>query len=39
MWRLAILVLFAAGAFYAWLNGWLSRREERYEQGHAGQMS
>lgn len=39
MWRLVIVGLFAAGAFYAWINGWLSRREEVYEQQHAGQMS
>lgn len=37
MWRAAVLALFAVGTFYAWLNGWLSRREGRYERDHAGQ--
>jgi hypothetical protein len=36
---IAVLVLFAAGVVYAWLNGWLSRREEREHEQHAGQVS
>jgi len=33
------LVLFAAGLAYAWFNGWLSRRDEREEAQHGGQVS
>lgn len=34
-----VLGLFAAGVTYAWFNGWLSRREEREHDEHAGRMS
>lgn len=37
MWiRVVVAALFGVGAFYAWLNGWLCRREDRYEREHAG---
>jgi len=35
----AVLVLVAAGTAYAWFNGWLSRREEREHEQHAGQVN
>jgi hypothetical protein len=30
--------LLLAGVAYAWLNGWLSRRDEREEAQHGGQV-
>lgn len=34
--KIVVVALFAAGTAYAWLNGWLCRREDRYEREHAG---
>ena len=37
--KIAIAALFAAGAAYAWFNGWLCRHDERWEVEHAGLSS
>ncbi len=34
--KVAVVALFAAGVGYAWFNGWLSRRDDRYEREHGG---